>query len=582
MDLASFVPGRAFRAWRGLDALPGAMLATVLAVSVVIIALLIVVAWLSFFEGLPGDRDVEYNLNNYVDVFSEAQTYDVLLNTVGFSFVTLVVALLFGVPGAWLAERTDFRGKTILFTLMTIGLLIPGFASAMGWLFLLHPRIGLGNIWLAQTFGLPEGSFNITSIVGMGWVLGLNLAPLAFIMTSAVFRATDPALEEAARMSGAGLLATLWRVTLRLAWPGILAASLYIFTIGFAAFDVPAIIGWSNRLFTFSTYLLVLLSPELELPRYGAVAALSMIVVVLAGLMSWWYSAMQRRSHRYEVVTGKGYRPKLIKLGGYIVPAWGYLALYFVLSKGFPLLLLVWASLLPFFELPSAKTFAALSLENYRALPWDLALKGLKNTTVLMVLTPSITIAVSLAFSWIVLRSRIPGRSYFDLVAFLPHAVPNIVFSVGALLLVLYVLEAFVPVYGTIWLLLVVFVIGRVSYGTRMTNGGLIQIHRELEESARMGGATTWGVMRGVLVPLLTPVMLYAWLWIALLTFRELTLAVLLTTSDNITLPLVIWSLWTSGGLGQASALAFAMLAMMVPIVIVYWMVARRCGLLAA
>ena len=258
-------------------------------------------------------------------------------------------------------------------------------------------------------------------------------------------------------------------------------ASLYIFTIGFAAFDVPAIIGWSNRLFTFSTYLLVLLSPELELPRYGAVAALSMIVVVLAGLMSWWYSAMQRRSHRYEVVTGKGYRPKLIKLGGYIVPAWGYLALYFVLSKGFPLLLLVWASLLPFFELPSAKTFAALSLENYRALPWDLALKGLKNTTVLMVLTPTITIAVSLAFSWIVLRSRIPGRSYFDLVAFLPHAVPNIVFSVGALLLVLYVLEAFVPVYGTIWLLLVVFVIGRVSYGTRMTNGGLIQIHRELE-----------------------------------------------------------------------------------------------------
>ena len=342
-------------------------------------------------------------------MFSEAQTYDVLLNTVGFSFVTLVVALLFGVPGAWLAERTDFRGKTILFTLMTIGLLIPGFASAMGWLFLLHPRIGLGNIWLAQTFGLPEGSLNITSIVGMGWVLGLNLAPLAFIMTSAVFRATDPALEEAARMSGAGLLATLWRVTLRLAWPGILAASLYIFTIGFAAFDVPAIIGWSNRLFTFSTYLLVLLSPELELPRYGAVAALSMIVVVLAGLMSWWYSAMQRRSHRYEVVTGKGYRPKLIKLGGYIVPAWGYLALYFVLSKGFPLLLLVWASLLPFFELPSAKTFAALSLENYRALPWDLALKGLKNTTVLMVLTPSITIAVSLAFSWIVCGRGSPG-----------------------------------------------------------------------------------------------------------------------------------------------------------------------------
>ena len=110
--------------------------------------------------------------------------------------------------------------------------------------------------------------------------------------------------------------------------------------------------------------------------------------------------------------------------------------------------------------------------------------------------------------------------------------------------------SALVPIYGTLWILLVVFTIARLSYGTRMTNSGLIQIHPELEESAQMSGASLAKIFRRVLLPLLAPTLLYAWLWIALLTFRELTLAVILTSSTNTTLPVVIWSLWLGGGLG--------------------------------
>src|SRR5439155_14992183 len=192
------------------------------------------------------------------------------------------------------------------------------------------------------------------------------------------------------------------------------------------------------------------------------------------------------------------------------------------------------------------------------------------------------TLAISLAFSWIVLRSKIPGRAVFDFIAFLPHAVPSIVFGVGALLLTLFVLQRAVPIYGTIWILLVVFTIARISYGTRMTNSGLIQIHTELEESAQMSGATTWDAFRRVTLPLLAPTLLYAWLWIALLTFRELTLAVILSTADNITFPVVVWSLWLGGGLGQASALALVMLLLMTPMIVIYWLFARRLGLRAA
>ncbi|MGZ0247413.1 MAG: ABC transporter permease, partial [Alphaproteobacteria bacterium] len=343
--------------------------------------------------------------------------------------VTLVVALFFGLPTAWLAERTDLPGKSLLYTLMTIGLLMPGFAAAMGWLFLLHPRIGLINVWFIDWFGLASAPFNIASIIGMGWVQGLNLAPVAFIMTAAVFRAMDPSLEESAEMSGAKFGNIIRRITLPLAWPGILAAGIYIFTIGFAAFDVPAIIGWSNRIFTFSTYMVLQLNPDDELPEYGRAAALSTLVIFLAAALSWWYAKLQSQSHRYQVVTGKGYRPRIMPLRGYVYAAWGFLATYFILSKFMPFILLIWASVLPFFQGPSTEAFATMSLEHFRELPWDLAVEGIKNTAILMFLTPTITLALCVAFSWIVLRSKLPGRSFFDFVAFLPHAIPNIVFG---------------------------------------------------------------------------------------------------------------------------------------------------------
>jgi iron(III) transport system permease protein len=563
------------------DPMPAVMLAVVGLASAVVLSHLAVIVWLGLTRGSPGDPGLAYTAQNFVEVFSDARTFAVLIDTIEFSLISLMVALGFGIPAAWLAERTDFPAKTLLFTLMAVGLLIPGFAAAMGWLFLLHPRIGLINQFLIGTLQLDGPPFNITSIAGMGFVQGLNLAPLAFIMTAAVFRSLDPALEEAARIHGAGGLTVLRRITVRLAWPGVLAAAIYVFMTAFAAFDVPAILGWGNRIFTFTTYLYLLLNPQDALPRYGLGAALGTVAMALAALMSAWYALMQRRSRRFAVITGKAYRPRLIRLGRWRPAAWSLLGLYLLAGKALPITLLIWSSLLPFFQLPSARALATVSLAHYVSLPWELAATGLWNTLILAALTPSLTLAISLAFSWIVLRSRLPGRAAFDFIAFLPHAVPSIIFGVGALLLALFVLQRALPIYGTIWILLVVFTIARLSYGTRMTNSGLIQIHAELEESALMSGASRWDAFRRISIPLIAPTLIYAWLWIALLIFRELTLAVILTTSDNLTFPVVVWSLWLGGGLGQASALAIVMLLLMSPMILLYWLIARRQGLLA-
>jgi iron(III) transport system permease protein len=396
-----------------------------------------------------------------------------------------------------------------------------------------------------------------------------------------VFRAMEPSLEEAARIHGGNAWIVLRRVTLPLAWPGVLAASIYIFMIGFAAFDVPAIIGWGERLFTFSTYLYLLLNPQDVLPRYGLAAALSTVVMAIAAFATWFYARMQGRSQRFAVVTGRAYRPKLVSLGRRRVLAWCFLGGYFTLSTILPLALLLWASLLPFFQLPSRQALRTASLAQYLTLPWDLALGALRNTLLLALFVPTVTVAVSIAFSWVVLRSRIRWRAGFDFIAFLPHAVPSIIFAVGALLITLYLIQGAVPIYGTLWILLMVFSIARLSYGTRMTNSGLIQIHSELEEAALLSGASRSTAFRRIVIPLLAPTLLYAWLWIALLVFRELTLAVILTTSGNLTLPIVIWSLWLGGGLGQSSALAAVTLLFMTPVIALYWLVVGRRGVVA-
>jgi iron(III) transport system permease protein len=568
-------------AWRRIDLTKTAVVATAVFSTAAVIVLLATILWLSFTSGVPGDPQLAYTLRNYADVFLDSFTYRVLWNTLLFLIVTLTLAFSLALPIAWLVERTDFPGKTAVFTLMTVALLIPGFAVALGWVFLLHPRIGVINQALIALLGLDAAPFNIGSILGMGIVEGLSLTPLTFIMTSVVLRSMDPALEEAAAMSGARPWQATLKVTLRVLFPGLLAAAIYVSAVCFAAFDVPAILGMTNRIYTFSTYVFRQLTPTEGLPEYGNVATLGVIMVFVALLMSWGYRLVQRQAPRYAVVTGKAYRPRIIPLGRYKWPAISMVVAFFVVSQLLPLLMLGWASALPFLQLPSADALAQVSLNNFRTIPAELLTRSVINTVVLMLLVPTITVAISVAVSWVVLRSRTPGRGVFEFFAFLPVTVPPIVFSVAALLLALFVINRVVPIYGTIWILVLVYVIARLSYGTRMTNSALIQIHHELDEAAQVSGAGTGGVLRSVLLPLLAPSMLYAWIWIALLTYRELTLPVVLASSTNLPFSILVWSYVQSSSYGRASAAALIMLALMVPFLLLYWLVARRVGMAA-
>ena len=183
-----------------------------------VIGLLLVIFWMGFWQSGPGEP-VVYTLNHYRNILTDSFTFKTLLNTLGFASTTVVISLFFAIPIAWLVERTDLPGKELVFTLMAVGALVPTFFTAMGWVFLLHPRIGVVNRIFVDSFGLAQGPFNIASIIGMGWVEGLGLSSIAFIMIVATYRTMDPSLEEAGRIHGLSYVEDLRISPCRLLFP---------------------------------------------------------------------------------------------------------------------------------------------------------------------------------------------------------------------------------------------------------------------------------------------------------------------------------------------------------------------------
>jgi iron(III) transport system permease protein len=536
--------------------------------AIIIVGLLLGSVWISGRESIV---DSTLTLRHYLELYADPFAYLSFLNTLGFSFFTLLAAFIFGVPIAWIAERSDIRGKSIIYTFMTVGIFVPSFFTAMGWLFLLHPKIGMVNVWLKTMLGLSAAPFNIINIPGMGIIQGLGLASVVFVLTAASLRSMDSRLEESAEMSGAGCVTLLWFVPLPLAWPGLLASGLYVFTIGIGAFDVPLVLGLSNRIYTFSTYLYVMTNPQEGVPAYGLVAAYASFMVVLALLLSWWYSRVLVKSRKYQVVSGKGYQPKLVPMGKWKYAAWGFVLFYFLLSKAMPLIMMTWASLIPYFQPFSMAALQNVSLANYTTLNWSLLTRGLTNSVILMLLVPVIALVISLIFSWVVLRWRNRCRLAFDFIAFLPHAVPSTIFAFIALVFVQFVPLGPVDLYGTLIIVIIVMALGSLSFGSRITNSALIQIHHELEEAAMMSGASALDAMRLVIFPLLRPALVFGWLWIALLTFRELTIPTILFSPENITYSVAVWSLWFGGALNKAAAASVIMILLLLPLVILYW-----------
>ncbi len=526
----------------------------------VVIYLVILPLFLLLLSSFSGSRPGVFeklSLAAYAKVYLDPRTYSLFHNTFLYAVLSTFFGLAFGATLAWLVERTNMPLKTLAYSMVPLVIIIPGTLESIAWILLLSPQIGFINRFLVDFFGLSKSPINIFTIYGMALVQGMSFAGTVFLMVAPAFRGLDPALEEAAAVSGANTLATLRRITLRLMLPALLSAGIYIGIVAISVFEIPAMIGMPARISVFSTKLYMATHGFSR--DYGMAGALSVSVLLFSFIGIYFYGRMTRQTEQFATITGKGYRPRLINLGlwkyGAVLFLLSYLALVIIL----PFLTLVWVSLLPYVMPPSGEAFSRISFHSYsEVLAYGPVKLALKNTLVMMVTAATIAMLLSSVISWIVVRTRVPGRRILDFLAFIPHGMPGVV--IGLSLVWVYLMFNFIPIYGTVWIIVVAFITRYLSYGTRITNAAMLQLHPDLEEAAQASGASWSATFTRIIMPLLAPAFINGWFFIAVHSMRDLSAPVMLHTGKSTVLAVVIWDLWNDGRLTYSAAVGVMLL----------------------
>ncbi len=518
--------------------------------------------WGSFKQGSPVEAG-PLTLANYRHAFGDATAYTLLFNSVLYAAGSTLLALTLGTTIAFVIERTNTPFKSLLSALVLIPLVIPGILHTISWILLLSPRIGVLNQLLMATLGLEEAPFDIYGMGGMIWVQGLRLSPLVFLLMVAAFRSMDPALEEAALASGATYAGMVRRVTLPLAAPAMAAVSLIMFIRGLESFEVPALIGLRGdvRVFTSRIWLALREFP----PDYGQAAAFAVGLAVISAIGIGIYSRMTTDRKTYATVTGRGFKAHVIELGPWRYVIGGLILVYFALLVGLPFLILLWTSLMPSYVTPGLDELGRLSLDNYAfILKMDRMHRALFNSMMLSFGSALIVMLLTALIAWITVKSRWKGRRLLDSVTFLPITIPGIVLGVSLLWLYL---TLPIPIYGTLWILLIAYVTRYLPYGFRANSASMVQIHDELEEAAAMSGGSWLQTFRRVTLPLLRPGLLAGFIYIFIAAFDEFSSSVLLYSSKSMVLSILIFDLWDGGQFTIVAALSVILMGFLVALV---------------
>ncbi len=524
--------------------------------SLILLTALVVVPPMVFLFGesltVEAGAEATFGLDHYAYVFdlSGSEIWRVSLS---YAVGSSCFAIVLGISSAWLVARTNAYCRQVAVVGAYLSLSAPVMVKSIGWILLLGPNKGVINEWLRAWFaveGIPIALFTLT---GMTLLEKLLWVPIVFLFTLPVLGAMDPALEEAAVMSGASLWQTLTRVTLRLAAPGIMAVFLLTFIRALESFEIPLLIGTPANLQTFTTAIYQTIHRGF-LPRYGEASAYAVLLVVLVALPLAWYYRVTRHAQRYATITEKGFRPARIDLGSLRLPAGLYL-LVMPLALIAPLLILLWASFLPIYEPPSVADFSRLSLRNYaEVLTRPTTVAGLWNGFIVATLSSIAVTAFTFVLAWTVVRRREPVRWVLDMLASFPLVLPGIV--LGTAVLIEFLHAPFIPIYGTIWIMIFAYLIRFLPYGARFCYAGIISVHIHLEECARTCGAGSLTVLRRIVLPLAMPAVASIWVYVFLHSIRDLSVPIMLAGPNNRLIAVVILDLWYEGKVPEVGALS--------------------------
>ena len=508
-----------------------------------------------------------YGFDNFSGLFQYPQ---ILLNTLTVSLAATVMALVFGFVMAWILARTNVPGRRTFEQLMAVPYYLTPLLGALAWSMLGAPESGFINqIW--RELGFSGHIIDINTPYGIAWVMALFEGSVAFVMIAAVMKSMDPSLEEASQVMGASRLRTMLRVTLPLVLPGVLGAGIFVFAEMLGSFAVALVLGTPNRYYVITTaiYQLVQQYP----PKIQTAAAMGVSLFAVMFVMLFIYRRIVMGGS-YVTITGKAFRPRVADIGPLRYLLLGVCVLYLTAAVALPLLTLLWASFQKI-----AVAFPHVSnwtLDNFHAaMSMNAARSALTNSLLLGFATATIGTVLMGLLAWLIYRSRLPGSGAIEYVVMFPQAVPRLVFAFG----LMWAWVVFpIPVYGTIWLLLIAYLTVFLPLGVRTIASVMMQIDKSLEECAQMCGAS-WGFRtRTVTVPLLVPGLVAAWLLLFIASVRELGASILLMGPHSKVITPAIVESWFGTSTELTATLALVQTLVIAVAMVVLVLVTRRIG----
>lgn len=521
--------------------------------------------------GVPGD----FTLFHYIRAYSDPLTYQLLLNSFIFAACSSLLATILATTVAWITVRTNAPFRKLFELTAIIPNIFPPVMLAVAWTVLLSPRTGLINRFLMEVFGFENAPLNIYSMEGMVFVEALITAPLAFLIVSASLYSMDPSLEEAARVAGSSNLQIAGRITLPMVRPALLAAATLNFVRAIESFDTPAIIALPARIEVFTTKIYREAVGAFP-PNQNMAATYAISLLAITMLFVYFYRRLTSRSERYVTVTGRGYRPMVIDLGRWRYFASAIAGLILLLIVVLPFLALIFVSFVTYVHVPGAKTWDLLTLDNYRSnLADGRTYRALQNSLFLAVTGATLCMLLASLTAYMTTKTKTAGRGIIDGLTFIPWAFPGTALAIGLLWTYVYIP---LPIYGTIWILLIGYITRFLPYGLRSMSSTIVQIHDELEDASKACGAGFVATFWRILLPLMRPGFIAGWIILATIYLREFSTSVFLYSPGSEPIGPLLYHFYVDGNYGPMCSLA-VIVSMICMILII---LARRIGQVGA
>jgi len=440
----------------------------------------------------------------------------------------------------------------------------------VAWLLLLG-RSGPINDVLQFVLQLPQG-INVYSIWGMSLIEGVGFVPFTFLLMSAALRSMDASFEEAAIMAGASPLRAFLAITLRMGVPALYALATLIFVRTFESFEVPALVGLAGNINVLTTTIYQSMH-RTGMPEYGEAGAYSVALVGIVTVLLLWQNRLSRYAHRYQTITGKGFRPRIIDLGPWRHLSAAVLVMLFLVVTIIPVAMLAFTSLQPFYDGVNLGALTRLSLENYLVLLGPGSFRdAIVNTLILGAATATLVVPFTALCAWLIAR-RVPGAALLDHLATLPLIFPAIILSVAFL-------DVFVnmplQLYGTLTSVVIASAVRYMPYGMRYALPGALQIHPDLEGAATIAGAARAALFRRIVMPLLAPTLVSSWLVVFLLSVQAVSLPLLLVGPGSEVMAVTLFELWQNGQVTELASMGVVWIALMTSVSTLFHMVTRH------